>query len=214
MSRKFATLKSSETSLSHFTGGNTYEILSESLGYYRSRNNNGVIVELLKRRFENVRTEETVKVQIELAKRLVGKRVYGVDKKRTGVVDSFTIESEYTSDCLASLREAINDYGVGIVVHGKWDNGCPMQMTIRPDWTFESMTGDLNKIKVKVNGHVGEDKGDYYLFGCAKIAKEDLLDAREFLAKTERSSGLYRSVSSVRIGAGEFNLEILKQLNL
>jgi hypothetical protein len=68
---------------------------------------------------------------------------------------------------------------------------------------------------VKVNGYVGNDTGDYYEFGCAEIPKHDLLDAREFLlVQSKKPYGGNRKIESVKIGAGDFTLEILNKMNL
>lgn len=69
---------------------------------------------------------------------------------------------------------------------------------------------------IEVNGHNGKDKGTHWEFGCAKISKDDLRVAKNFLASRPKGNiaGSNRRINSVKIGDGEFTLEILEKMNL
>lgn len=67
-------------------------------------------------------------------------------------------------------------------------------------------------ITIKVNGYEAVDTGDTYTFGCAVIDKDLLRFTKEFLQKEPLKGN--RGPKSVKIGEGEFTLEILKSLNL
>lgn len=66
---------------------------------------------------------------------------------------------------------------------------------------------------VKVNNYEAKDCGDYYEFGCAKISKNRLKRAYDYLLREPLiDNNSNRKVNSIKIGEGEFTLEILKLL--
>lgn len=89
-------------------------------------------------------------------------------------------------------------------------------------YRFVGFNGEFGEVKlapkpIVVNGETGEDKGDYWKFGCANIAKADLRQARRFLLESStyfKSTHANRKIEGVMIGKGFFTLEILDRMNL
>lgn len=63
---------------------------------------------------------------------------------------------------------------------------------------------------VTINGYKAEFKDNMVMFGCAAISKEQLKDAQTFLEKKYEDGN--RENNSVKIGAGEFTLQNIKDL--
>jgi hypothetical protein len=65
---------------------------------------------------------------------------------------------------------------------------------------------------IAVNGYEGEDKGDYWKFGCAEINKEVLKRAKQLIDMSHLTPVGNRKIESIKIGEGVFTLEILKEM--
>jgi hypothetical protein len=147
--------------------------------------------------------------QIKFAKSLVGKRIalraYGKSTLITNIFISDEIYGHMNLNSKKECEEILKKQDIFVMIQG--DNyGRPILPTSKPE-DFE-----IQK-EVEVNGYIAEDMGNYYKFGCAEISYKQLQRAKKFL---EECSGTWsnsnRDVKSVRIGDGEFTLELLNQL--
>ena len=149
--------------------------------------------------------------QIKFAKSLVGKRIRSItypDKFR--LVEylevSDNIPTRFGDVNRANAEEVLKRQDVFVCIGNMYRYDRVIFPNSKPE-DFE-----IQK-EVEVNGYIAEDMGNYYKFGCAEISYKQLQRAKKFL---EECSGTWsnsnRDVKSVRIGDGEFTLELLNQL--
>lgn len=151
--------------------------------------------------------------QIELAKSLIGETIYSLENPDVcGVVDSYKISDEifFTSKLNTErFSKVLKKQPVVVELKGTWNDNVPMGYILVPGDSFPK----IRKPVVKVNGCEAKEDGEFYFFGCAMISKENLKEAKLLLSRQSKSAG-NRKIESVKIGKGDFTLEILEQLNL
>lgn len=157
---------------------------------------------------------EIIKIdeQINIAKSLVGKYIKSIAGNGIGRVERYEIfseldrESQFNSTWYqgSNLNESLKVHGVFVALVGIWSSGKSMLFPI-PDYPVTTKT-------CEINGYLGVDKGDHYEWGCAKVDK-DLLRSAKLLLETSKGTG-NRSVTSIKIGKGDFNLKNINLLEL
>jgi hypothetical protein len=155
---------------------------------------------------------DTIEEQIKYAKTWIGKKVQSArDPNRYGIVESYSVKTTIDglnneSGCYSKI---IDLQGAVVVLEGKWNAGDGMSKIVHPLYPIVEYTKPI----VKINGYHAIDKGDYFEFGCAKISKTMLKRAYDFLKDTNNWADCgNRKTVSVKIGAGDFTLEDLKNL--
>jgi hypothetical protein len=159
---------------------------------------------------ENKEKIMNLEEQIKFAKSLVGKKVKSRNCDGYFLIERFEIyteETKHDSDLFVEeFKKTISKQPAYVCLIGEQN----YERIILPNSKPEDF--EIQK-EVKVNGHIAEDMGDYYKFGCAEISKPQLKRAKEFLVNSQGCwNNSNRDTKSVKIGAGEFTLEILNQL--
>ena len=161
---------------------------------------------------------EEFEEQIAYAKSLLGKTIYSREFKMTGIPTNFIVIHgaplhyfEMHNNKIDQLIEKFNiKYGFCIVMTGRWDNGNRIAYPIAPE---HPPILEKPKPKIKINGYEATYFDDYIKFGCAKISKQQLKDARDFLHDCENEyPDSNRETHCVKIGLGEFCLKDLNAL--
>lgn len=159
---------------------------------------------------------DSVKEQLTFAKSQVGKKIVSTSSIH-GVVTGVSVETieDYEKSYVGRRgayteeQQKSNDtHGVIVCLTGTWEANlgpATMKLPIYQGYTAFELPS--------INGFKCEDKGSYYQWGCAKIGTDTLLSARNFLSLSFEN-GCNRAPTSVKIGEGEFTLDILKRLNL
>jgi len=158
--------------------------------------------------------EYSIKEQIEYARTFVGKkiasRILNGQPGLAGKIEVFTeIPKGWRGDS-DLIRQIVNNQGCMTALVGVWEGGVTLFYPVHP----ELYVPELYVEKIKVNGFEAEDKGDYYKFGCEEISKELLRATKKLIESSNSYAENQKRVQSVKIGAGEFTLDILNKLNL
>lgn len=157
----------------------------------------------------NTPKECSLKEQIDYARNFLGKKIKTARYDKVGIVKGISyIEKadNVTGKLKAEMQEFISNQGLIVCLDVEEAAGI-----FRPYWVHPILCPIQEHLeKVKVNGYEAEDCGDYFKFGCAKIDKEQLNAAKYLLQSIWPNSN--KKVESVKIGTGEFTLEILKKL--
>jgi hypothetical protein len=159
---------------------------------------------------------EPLESRIAAAQEHIGKDIVSLyNKNRHGVVKRVAVclsEESGTKDFGLDKRITQKHFknGPEILLLGGWSDGAKMVRV------FDNNSLEIYVEKIKVNGFDAEDMGEYYKFGCAQIQKSQLKRAKEFLIETNKGLSGYcnRKTESVKIGQGDFTLDILNKLNL
>ncbi len=159
----------------------------------------------------------TLEQEIEIAKSFIGKRVTNSSGSIGNITDIAVFVTESSWKQWQNRKSGVEPTVFPqhlVYVTGTWGKGSAdlsLCISLGPDHKYYPQ---LVK-SVIVNGYEGVDKGHYYEFGCAKITKEALLKAKAFLESCPwKDESEFKQVQSVKIGAGEFTLDILKQMTL
>jgi hypothetical protein len=170
-------------------------------------------------RFELVNKTLTIEEQIKLAKSYIGKRIKPFNKENTSKsglvagVQCYTNVNELnnpTQTLIKDFNDTLDKYGIVICLVGRWDNTNRMLYpVILPIEEYKPEPWE----DVKINGYSAKKTSYGYDFGCAKIDNSILQSARKFLKANENNyANGDRKIESVKIGAGEFTLDILNKL--
>jgi hypothetical protein len=160
--------------------------------------------------------EMTIGEQIKFAKSLIGKRIKHRNDCSASIIDGYEVITELDHNLRAYpyfVKDSEEIFSKQDVLVYIYSNNSRFKRAILP----KSTESDFKIVEngVKVNGYVGNDTGDYYEFGCVEISKHILRDAKEFLStQSKKPSAGNRKIQSVKIGAGDFTLEILEKMNL
>lgn len=161
-------------------------------------------------------TIDVVEEQIKLAKSYIGKRIRNHAGDDSGLVEGFKVYTNInelwnpTKSLIESFNKTLKTQDVVVALRGKWNSGKSMVKPIG-DGIVEHIKEPWED--VKVNGYPAKKSSYGYDFGCANIDNSVLQSARKFLEdnKSNCAKG-NRSIQSVKIGEGEFTLDILNKL--
>ena len=151
-------------------------------------------------------TLNEIKSQLLEAKKLIGKKVKRLAGRNSG--DIYGVE-----DAILHLENPPRG-----PLHDKFfeENGYVISLTDKGSNTvFQVGTFEVIE-EIVVENHSGEsytakNKGDFWVFGCARIDKSLIKRAYELLDDKATTKG-NRSATKVTIGAADFDLETLKKL--
>jgi len=185
-------------------------LVGDTHGYHYAARKDSEIVKL------NSPNNMSIEEQIKLAKSLVGKRIKSELRKGiTGVITSFVIIQD-TSElknpsigCEKNCNLMIDAQGCAVVLRGDWGNKNRIASVIG---VSEIEVVEVKPWEtVKVNGWPAKKISGGYEFGCATISNEVIAGALRLMREGNGGFG-NKKVESIRIGAGEFNLDTLQKL--
>lgn len=156
------------------------------------------VVKKLERKNKEMDLQET----INLAKSYVGKSIYvnGKPVKLAKYIVSYNTSSDCASNDLSLAKKQIEKWGVFV--------------TMESDRRYFLVDPQKNLVfakRVVVNGYEAIDRGSDFEFGCARVSKDTLRAAKALLEKSQQNSD-NKKIKSIKIGEGEFTLDILNDL--
>lgn len=165
------------------------------------------------KKYYNKIMKETLEEQIARAKTLIGKYMVGENAADTPVqIAGFVVctsvgqkiyvkDISFDNDTVS--QSVLDKQGAQVILHSEiTEDGCIYTETLE---NFEEVEPWLN---FKINGYKPENEGNFWVFGCAEISKELI----KGIVDLNEKSGGNRSIQSVKIGAGTFTIEQLKEL--
>lgn len=160
---------------------------------------------------------ESIDSRVALAKTFIGKKLVLFSDKNVWA-EAKTVEVLFDDKKIANavpelkarFKKHLDLHGNVVVLMGEYSDGSDMVRCVDSNADMS-----LYVEKVRINGFDAEEFASYYKFGCAKISKKMLKDARDFLFNWDAPSAISnKKPQSVKIGAGDFTLEALNKLNL